>query len=71
MLTDRREDDSIYVPAGSAPINWIDVQTILHFLLRFGQGATTDPTLARLLGRPARGVGDTIADSAALWLQSP
>lgn len=32
------------------------VQTILHFLLRFGQGATVDPTLERLLGRPGRSV---------------
>lgn len=40
----------------------IVVQTILHFLLRFGQGATTDPTLERLLGRPGRTVQQYIAD---------
>jgi uncharacterized protein YbjT (DUF2867 family) len=45
----------------------IAVQTTLHFLLRFGQGATVDPTLERLLGRPGRGVRDFIADNAQLW----
>lgn len=34
------------------PASEILVQTVLHGLLRFGQGATEDPTLARLLGRP-------------------
>jgi len=47
------------------------VQTILHFLLRFGQGATEDPTLERLLGRPARSVQEYIADHAALWEKAP
>jgi uncharacterized protein YbjT (DUF2867 family) len=134
------EDDRIYVPAGHAPVNWIDVrdiaevaarvllapephrgqsytlagpgpvpwsevtdaltttlgrpiryepasvlgymrhlsrrglprgavfvQTVLHFLLRFGQGATVDPTLERLLGRPGRSVRQYIADDAAVW----
>ena len=43
------------------------VQTVLHVLLRFGQGATVDPTLERLLGRPGRSVRAYIADHAALW----
>lgn len=49
------------------PRGAILVQTILHFLLRFGQGATVDPTLERLLGRPGRSVRDYITDHAALW----
>ncbi len=49
------------------PRGAILVQTILHFLLRFGQGATVDPTLERLLGRPGRGVGEYVADHARLW----
>lgn len=75
--TDIVEDDRIYVPAGRKPVNWVDVrdiaevaalvQTILHFLLRFGQGGTVDPTLERLLGRPGRSVQQYIADHAALW----
>ncbi len=49
------------------PRGAIVVQTILHFLLRFGQGATEDPTLERLLGRPGRTVGEYIEDHAAVW----
>lgn len=49
------------------PRGAIFVQTVLHFLLRFGQGATVDPTLERLLGRPGRGVSEYIADHAQLW----
>jgi uncharacterized protein YbjT (DUF2867 family) len=43
------------------------VQTLLHFLLRFGQGATVDPTMQRLLGRPGRSIQEYIADHAAIW----
>lgn len=137
---DLLEDDRIYVPAGRAPVNWIDVrdiaevaatvlvapqahrgqsytlagpgpvpwsqvtdalsavlgrtiryepasivgyvrhlarrglprgaiavQTVLHVLLRFGQGATVDPTLERLLGHPARPIETFVRDHAALW----
>ena len=137
------EDDRIYVPAGHAPVNWIDVrdiaevaaivltdpvphrgqsytltgprampwsevtgaltaalgrpihyepasvlgyafhlsrqglprgailvQTILHVLLRFGQGATIDPTLEHILGRPGRTVAEYIDDHARVW-ESP
>lgn len=43
------------------------VQTILHIGLRFGQAERIDPTLARLLGHPARSVADYIADHRDLW----
>lgn len=43
------------------------VQTALHVGLRFGNAATVDPTLARLLGRPARTVDDYLRDHVALW----
>lgn len=49
------------------PRGAILVQTVLHFLLRFGQGATVDPTLEQLLGRPGRGVRDYVTDHARLW----
>ncbi|KAB8314777.1 SDR family NAD(P)-dependent oxidoreductase [Tolypothrix campylonemoides VB511288] len=45
----------------------IAVQTVLHVLLRFGQGARTDPTLARLLGRPGRSVHDYIRANVPRW----
>jgi uncharacterized protein YbjT (DUF2867 family) len=51
------------------PTGAILVQTILHFLLRFGQGAVTDPTLERLLGRPGRSVREYIDDHAQLWVK--
>jgi uncharacterized protein YbjT (DUF2867 family) len=35
--------------------------------LRFGKGATVDPTLPRLLGRPARTLADYLRAHAALW----
>lgn len=43
------------------------VQTVLHVLLRFGQGATQDPTLQRLLGHPGRSVRTYIQETAARW----
>lgn len=49
------------------PVAAITVQTILHVLLRHGQGAAFDPALAALLGRPPRDIADYIADRAALW----
>ncbi len=45
----------------------IVVQTILHFLLRFGQGATVDPTLERLLGRPGHSIREYVSDHAQIW----
>lgn len=49
------------------PPGAIAVQTILHFLLRFGQGAGMDPALEQLLGRPGRGIEAYIAEFAHLW----
>lgn len=71
-----------YVPASILGYVWhlrrrrhlvwgeVMVQTILHVLLRFKQGATEDPTLASLLGRKGRDVEEYIADHASLWRQS-
>lgn len=53
------------------PRGAIAVQTILHFLLRFGQGAAEDPTLEPLLGRPGRTVSEYIDDHAHLWAKTP
>lgn len=50
------------LPAGA-----VAVQTLLHVLLRFGQGAKVDPTLAHLLGRAPRGIEAYVDDHAALW----
>ena len=43
------------------------VQTALHVGLRFGQAEAVDPTLGRLLGRPARSIEDFIQDQAERW----
>lgn len=43
------------------------VQTILHVGLRLGQAETVDPTLASLLGRPGRTLGEYVRDHATLW----
>ncbi len=53
--------------ARGLPLGAVAVQTILHFLLRFGQGTTQDPALERLLGRPGRSIRTYIEDHAALW----
>jgi uncharacterized protein YbjT (DUF2867 family) len=60
----------LHLSGRNMPRGAILVQTILHFLLRFGQGATEDPTLERLLGRPGRGIRDYIEDHAELWRRS-
>jgi uncharacterized protein YbjT (DUF2867 family) len=49
------------------PRGAILVQTILHFLLRFGQGATVDPTMEQLLQRPGRSIREYVTDHAHLW----
>lgn len=49
------------------PWGQIAVQTILHVGLRFGQGASEDPTLSSLLGRPPRPLREYIRDHADLW----
>lgn len=56
-----------HLSRGGLPRGAIVVQTILHFLLRFGHGTTEDPTLERLLGRPGRSVREYIAEHADLW----
>ena len=43
------------------------VQTILHVGLSYGDGATVDPTLPRLLGHPTRTMQQFIRDYAELW----
>jgi len=47
------------------------VQTVLHVGLRRGDAAEVDPTLARLLGRPARGIDDYLADHTELFAHRP
>lgn len=49
------------------PRGAITVQTLLHFLLRFGQGMTEDPALEELLGRPGRSVHEYIRDHRGIW----
>ena len=49
------------------PVAAVAVQTLLHVMLRFGQGAKVAPTLERLLGRPGRSVHDYIREHASLW----
>ncbi len=49
------------------PRGAIMVQTVLHFLLRFGQGATEDPTLEQLLGRPGRSLREYVESFAGQW----
>lgn len=46
------------------------VQTVLHVGLRFGQAATIDPTLPRLLKHEPRTMPDYIRDFRQLWLAS-
>ena len=71
-----------YVPASIPGYLWhlwrrhmpwgaIAVQTVLHVLLRFKQGATVDATLEQLLGRRGRTVREYITDQAQLWARSP
>lgn len=50
-----------------APLDQIVVLTALHVGLRFGQGASIDPTLPRLLGRPARSLQEYIRDHVDRW----
>ncbi|NKY21954.1 NmrA family NAD(P)-binding protein [Cellulomonas denverensis] len=43
------------------------VQTVLHTGLRRGQAETVDPTIERLLGRPARTLAAYVHDNRATW----
>ena len=67
-----------YEPASVAGYIWhlrkqqlapgaIAVQTVLHFLLRFGQGMTEDLALEKLLQRPGRTILTYIEDHQHLW----
>lgn len=47
------------------------VQLVLHRGLRSGGAEQVDPTLARLLGRPARSFRDFVRDHAAVWARGP
>lgn len=51
------------------PLAQIAVQTVLHVGLRFGQSEKIDPTLERLLGRPARTLATYVRESARLWAE--
>ena len=55
----------------NAPVAQAAVLTILHVGLRFGQAASTDPTLERLLGHPGRTLAEYIADHAGLFATDP
>lgn len=46
------------------------VQTVLHVGLRRGDAEEVDPTLERLLGRPAHDLREYVADHAGLWQRS-
>lgn len=50
------------LPAGA-----IAVQTVLHALLRLGQGAKEDPTMERLLGRSGGSIRAYVQEHAELW----
>ena len=50
-----------------APLGQAAVLTLLHLGLRLGQAAGSDPTLARLLGRPGRTLAEYIEDHADLF----
>ncbi len=49
------------------PLAQVAVQTVLHTGLRRGDAETVDPTLPRLLGRPARTIEDYVRDHVATW----
>ena len=49
------------------PIGAIAVQTLLHVLLRFGQGSRYDPAVEQLLGRPACSIARYIHGHAEVW----
>ncbi|WP_282944465.1 NmrA family NAD(P)-binding protein [Cellulomonas endometrii] len=51
---------------------WVQavVQTLLHTGLRRGDAATVDPTIERLLGRPARTMSQYVHDHRGTWNRS-
>jgi uncharacterized protein YbjT (DUF2867 family) len=50
-------------------LGWMQtvVQTFLHVGLRKGDAETVDPTIGRLLGKPARTLSDYVRQRAAIW----
>lgn len=60
-----------HLSARGLPWKAIAVQTMLHVLLRFGQGASFDPTLQTLLGRPATSIHRYIQDNQRVWRPHP
>jgi uncharacterized protein YbjT (DUF2867 family) len=56
-----------HLRARGLPWGQVAVQAVLHVGLRLGQAAAVDPTLPRLLGRPARTLADYVRDHAGLW----
>jgi len=49
------------------PWGQVLVQTTLHALLRMGNAASVDPTLASLLDRPPRTIAEYVHDHVHLW----
>lgn len=56
-----------YARRRGAPTPLALVMTSIGLIARLGLAAGVDPTLPRLLGRPARGVGDFARDYSAAW----
>ena len=46
------------------------VQTVLHVGLRRGDAEAVDPTVERVLGRPARSVAEYVEAASAAWQPS-
>lgn len=58
---------ALHLVRAGRPLGAVAVQTILHALLRVGGGATFDPALESLLGRPARSIVEVIRRDADVW----
>lgn len=52
---------------GGLPLSQVAVQTILHLGLRRGDAETADPTIERLLGRPATSLAAFIERNRSQW----
>jgi uncharacterized protein YbjT (DUF2867 family) len=58
---------ALHLASRGLPWGQVAVQTVLHVGLRAGQAERVDPTLPRLLGRPARTLAEYVRDHAAAW----
>lgn len=58
---------ALHLRRAGLPWGQVAVHTILHVGLRFGQAEQVDPTLGRLLGRPAGTLAQYVADHRSLW----